>query len=261
MGAFSERYGPWAVVAGASEGLGAAFARSLAQRGVDLVLLARRADALEALAATLPVAVRCVPGDLADPALPERLHEATADLEVGLAVYNAAASCPGPLLAHPLAAALQVVDVNVRGPLVLTHALAPAMVARGRGGLVLMSSLVGLQGSPNLAAYAASKAFTTVLGQSLWAELRPQGVDVVVSCAGAIATPNYRRASRKDAPGTVAPEQVAEQALDALGRGPLVVPGAVNRLAAFLLPRIPRRWALALLGRSTDDALTLEGPP
>ncbi|MEQ1502565.1 MAG: SDR family NAD(P)-dependent oxidoreductase [Myxococcota bacterium] len=260
MGSFVDRYGPWAVVAGASEGLGEAFADGLAARGCHLVLLARRPDALDRvrarLEATYGVSVRAVPCDLADPSFVEALAAATADVEVGVAVYDAAASFTGPLLDRPVADALRVVDVNVRGPLLLVHALVPAMVRRGRGGLVLMSSLVGIVGSPNLAAYASSKAFTTALGQSLWSELGPRGVDVVVSVAGAIRTPNYRAASKRDAPGTQDPAAVVAQALDGLGRGPVVVPRWVPRLAALLVGRLlPRRAALAVFAVSTADAL------
>jgi short-subunit dehydrogenase len=190
---FVERYGPWALVAGASEGLGAAFAEALAARKMNVVLVARRAEMMESLAAKLRAAhgieTRVVACDLADAAFGVRLAEATRDVEVGVGVYNAAYSFVAPLLDKPLADALRVVDVNVRGPLVFAHTFAPPMVARGRGALVLMSSLAGFQGSPKLAAYAASKSFITTLAESLWCELRPKGVDVLASCAGAIRTP------------------------------------------------------------------------
>ena len=249
-------YGPVAVVAGASEGLGEAFAEVLAGSGLDLVLLARRADVLAAVGARLGaqyrVKVRTLACDLADPAWHEALAEATSGLEIGLGVYNAAFSFVAPLLDRPLAEALRVVDVNVRGPLMFAHALAPAMVARGRGGLVLMSSLAGFQGAPRLAAYAASKAWNQVLGESLWAELRPAGVDVVVSCPGAIRTPGYRKTAQRDAPGTLDPADVARATLDALGHGPLVVPGGVNKLAAFMMRRLmSRRGVVAMMGSQT----------
>ncbi|HEY1693359.1 MAG TPA: SDR family NAD(P)-dependent oxidoreductase [Polyangiaceae bacterium] len=255
---FRERYGAWAVVAGASEGLGAAFAEALAARGLGLVLLARRGEVLEALATRLReahgVEVRPVACDLADASFVDRVAVATRDLEVGTVVYNAAFSFVAPLLERPLADALRVVDVNVRGPLLLLHALAPAMVARGRGAVVLMSSLAGFQGSPRLAAYAASKAFTTVLGESLWAELAPAGVDVVASCAGAIRTPGYARTLQKEAPGTLDASEVAERTLEALGHGPLIIPGATNRFASHLLRRLlSRRSAIGIMGKSVKD--------
>jgi short-subunit dehydrogenase len=250
--AFKERYGSVGVVAGASEGLGAAFARALAQRGLDLVLVARRGDVLGALARDLEAAhgvkVWPVVADLGDAAFTETLSTATHGLDVGVAVYNAALSFTGPLLERSLEDALGVVSVNVQGPLRFVHTLGPAMRAKRRGGLVLMSSLAGFQGAPQLAAYAASKAFNIVLGESLWGELRADGVDVLTSCAGAIRTPNYGKSAGTEAPGILDAQVVAEQTLLALGRGPLVVPGAVNKLATFFLRRVlSRRGAVQLM--------------
>jgi short-subunit dehydrogenase len=255
---FPSRYGPWAVVAGASEGLGAAFAEALAARGHHLVLLARRADALESFAEQLRAArgvtVRPVVCDLGDASFEGTLARATADLDVGVAVYNAAYSFVAPLLSRPLADALRVVDVNVRGPLVFLHTLVPAMIQRKRGAVVLMSSLAGFQGSPKLAAYAASKAFNTILGESLWAELAPHGIDLVVSAAGAIRTPNYAKTLKREAPGTLDASTIAERSLSALGRGPLVVPGATNKLATAVLRRLlPRTSAIGIMGKSVSD--------
>ena len=250
------------MVAGASEGLGAAFARSLAARGLHLILVARRAAVLEQVASQLrnsyDIQVRTLCCDLGSAEMAQALAASAAGLEVSLGVYNAAYSFVGPLLDRPVEEALRVVDVNIRGPLQFVHAIAPEMVARGRGGIVLMSSLAGLQGAPHLAAYAASKAFNLVLGESLWAELRPLGVEVLVSCAGAIRTPGYLKTARGDAPGTLEPEQVAEQTLAALGRGPRVIPGGTNKLAAFLLTRVlSRRRAIRMMGTSTT---ALQGP-
>ena len=149
-----ERFGRWAVIAGASEGLGAAFAEALAARGLNLVLLARRQALLDTLAADLRakhrVEVRAVACDLADMSFTEALSGTCAELDIGVAVYNAAFSLVAPLLDRPREEALRVVDVNVRGPVLFSHAVLPAMVARGRGALVLMSSLAGFQGTPKL---------------------------------------------------------------------------------------------------------------
>lgn len=255
---FASKYGPWAVVAGASEGLGAAFAAALAGRGLNLLLLARRAGHLEAVAerlrASANVEVRTEAFDMARADLPEALAAVTADLDIGLVVYNAAYAPVGELLSRPADDLLRVVDVNIRGPLIFARTLAPKLVARGHGGIVLMSSLAGYQGAPRIATYAASKAFNIVLGEGLWRELKPHGVDVVVASAGAIRTPGYAKTATKDAPGTLDAGVVAEMALDALGRGPVVVPGAVNRIARFVLGRIlPRRTAIDVFARSTKD--------
>ena len=255
---FPERYGRWALVAGASEGLGEAFAEALAKRGMSLVLVARREAVLAGVAARLreahAVEVRTLALDLAEAAWPAALAPLVAELEIGVAVYNAAHSFVGPLLSHTPEEAERAIDVNARGSLRLVHAVAPAMVARGRGAIVLMSSLAGFQGSPRLATYAATKAFIIVLGESLWSELRPHGVDVLVSCAGAIRTPGYVKTATRDAPGILPPAVVAERTLAALGKGPIVVPGAVNKLARWFLGRVlTRRAAVGVMDRNTKD--------
>jgi short-subunit dehydrogenase len=192
--------------------------------------------------------------DLARADLPAALAALTSELDIGLAVYNAAHAPIGELLSRPVDDLLRVIDVNIRGPLVFARTLAPKMAARGHGGIVLMSSLAGYQGAPRIATYAASKAFNIVLGEGLWSELKPHGIDVVVSTAGAIRTPGYAKAATKDAPGTLDADMVANLTLDALGHGPVVVPGAVNRLARFVLGRmLPRRAAINIFARSTKD--------
>ncbi len=255
---FAERYGPWAVVVGASEGLGAAFAHAIAAKGVAVVLLARRAAVLDEVAAAIReahgVEVRTAACDAGSPDFADTLLAVTDGLAVGLLIYNAARAPIGAFLDTPLDDLLGVVDVNIAGPLRAARTLTPPMAARGRGGLVLMSSLAGLQGSPRIATYAASKAFNLVLAEGLWRELSPHGVDVLVSCAGAIRTPGYAGASTKDAPGTLDAEVVAARTLGALGRGPRVVPGAINQLASAAMGRLlPRRLAIAIMDANTRE--------
>jgi len=251
---FLAHYGPWAVVAGASEGLGAAFARALAARGVKLLLLARRAGPLAEVAEPLRALteVRTAAVDLADPELAATLAALTAELEVGLCVYNAAFSQVGAFLEQPLADHQRVLDVNCRGPVIAARVLGEAMARRGRGGILLMSSLTALCGSPYLASYGASKAFNLSLGEALWYELGPQGVDVLVCCAGATSTPGFLRTSGADGPRAMTPEAVVDEALAALGGPPSVIPGALNRVAARLLARLlPRPTAVRIMGAQT----------
>ncbi|TNE43617.1 MAG: SDR family NAD(P)-dependent oxidoreductase [Deltaproteobacteria bacterium] len=256
---FSQRYGPWAIVAGASEGLGAAFAESLAQRGVSLVLLARRATLLEQLAVSLrkahSIEVRTFSLDLSHSEAIQDLCQEIDSLDIGLLVYNAAYAPIGSFAEQDREDLLKVVDVNIRGPLVLSHWLAPRLVTRQRGGLVVMSSLAGLQGSPKLATYAGSKAFGTIFAESLWGELKPHGVDVLASCAGAIRTPGYQGAETgKEAPGTLDASDVAEQTLRSLGKTPRTVPGWVNKVAEWILGRwLPRKIAVAIMKKNTES--------
>ena len=252
--AFSERYGPWALVAGASEGLGAAFATELARRGCSVVLAARRPDPLAALAATLPTQTRTVVADLATTDGLAAVSEAAADLSVGLVVANAAYAPIGGFLDLDAEQARRVLAVNCGAPVELARRFLPPMLARGRGGFVIMSSLAGLQGTPPITMYAASKAFGAVLADGLWAELRGSGVDVSACVAGAVETPSLVGSKPKRAPGTLPAATVAAAALDGLGRGPRTIPGTVARLSAVLMARIlPHRSAISIVSRASSD--------
>lgn len=256
MSGFAKRYGPLALVAGASEGIGAAFARELAVRGLDLVLVARRREPLAALAADLPTRSVIVTADLGTSDGLDAVFAATEGREVGLVVANAAHAPVGPFVGTTTTDLERMLAVNCLAPLRLARHYLPGMVARGRGGLIVMSSLTGLQGSPGVATYAATKAFGAVLAEGLWAEVRGQGVDVVACVAGAVATPGLARAIRRQAPGTVAPEVVVEATLRALGRRPRVVPGALMNASAQLMTRLlPRRTAIALIGGASRGVL------
>ncbi len=258
---FSQQYGPWAIVAGASEGIGASFAHALASRGLNLVLVARRAPPLVALATDLEtrhgITVLPLALDLGEPDGVAGLLAATSEREIGLLVWNAALSVMGPFLDQPLDAHLMELEVNVRSPLTAVHALGGRMVARGRGGIILLSSLSGMQGTALVANYAATKAWNRVLAEGLWWELGKSGVDVLACVAGATDTPGYRgSAPRAGSDGNVpvqSPDQVAAEALAALGRLPSIITGGRNRLAAALLARfLPRRAAVRLMGRTMD---------
>ncbi len=255
-GNFSEKYGPWAVVAGGSEGLGAAFAKQLAARGMNLLLLARREELLQEtagrLASEYPVKIHTLVLDLADTALDEIIREATRELEVGVLIYNAAFIPIGAFIDSDLDLHQQVIDVNVRGPLILLHALLGPMRERQRGAVVLMSSMGGIQGLPGLSVYSATKAFNTMFAEGLWYELRQQGIDVLACCAGATRTPAYFRSFGKAVPGMLESDVVARKTLSVLGKGPRVVPGFINRIVAFINGRLlSRKAAIRLVARTT----------
>lgn len=253
---FHERYGTWAVVAGAGEGLGAAFSMDLARRGMNVLLIARRKHHIEDVASRIQsnfeVQVKCLARDLGNSATIADVISELEDKEVGVVVYNAAHIPLGSFLDSDVSDIEQAVAVNVRGPIALIRALAPSMRSRRRGGIVLMSSLAGLQGAPGLVTYSSTKAFNIILGEGLWKELRRSGIDVVTCIAGAVRTPGYAKYSTRDTPGIQSPESVARLALDALPNGPRFVPGITNRLFAQLLSRLlPRRVAIALLARAS----------
>jgi short-subunit dehydrogenase len=260
MTSFGARYGPWAVVAGASEGLGAAFARALADRGLNVVLVARRREPLVALAESLATEAVAVVADLATEPGIATVLAAAADKEVGLVVANAAYSPIGAFATASLADSMRALELNCRAPLHLAHHFLPQMLVRRRGGFVIMSSLAGLQGSPPISVYAATKAFGAVLAEGLWAELRGTGVDVVACVAGAVETPGLAESKPKRAPGTLPPDRVVQAALHGLGRGPRVVPGLAMRISSAVMSRLPRRTAIAVVSRASRD-LTPPGSP
>jgi uncharacterized protein len=222
MTEFAERYGPWAVVAGASEGVGSSVARLLGERGVNVVLSARRQSVLDEVAATVKSETRTVAMDLSVPGAEAELAAATDDLEVGLLIYNAGADPHASrFLDKPLAAWQELVGRNVNTVLGACHRFGSRMADRGHGGIVLVTSGAAWVGSDYLAAYGASKAFDLVLGEALWAELRPLGVDVLSMILGPTDTPAFRRILRgRDFPGVVSADDVARQMLTSLPEGP-----------------------------------------
>lgn len=259
-GLFKQYYGPRAIVAGASEGLGSAFARSLAARGVNLLLLARREELLQELKRNLElefsISVQIMKIDLADMNEVESLITNLRE-DYGLLVYNAAYAPISRFSELDRQSLLNVTQVNVQAPLLMTKSLTDKMRIRKKGGIILMSSLSGFQGGPGLSAYSASKAFNTVLAEGLWAEFHKEGIDVMACCAGAVRTPGYLAASKsKEAPGTLNPEDVAEQTLRALGKGPIFIPGRLNRLFHFVMGKlISRKRAVKIMEANTKDLI------
>lgn len=253
---FKERYGQYALVAGGSDGLGFAFAEAIARRGLNLVLIARQEDRLKAAATrlreTYEIDVISITADMADYENVKKLIS-TLKVSIGLLVYNAAFA-PIGLYENTSEDYLALATaVNVKAPLLLTKLISAPMIQQKRGGIVLMSSLAGAQGSPNLAAYAATKSFNAILAEGLWKELKPHGIDVLACCAGAILTPGYQQAKvSKPAPGTLKANEVAEQTLNALGRGPIIIPGAINKVGRFILTRVlSRKAAIEIMSKNT----------
>jgi short-subunit dehydrogenase len=232
----------------------------IAAHGLDLMLIDRDADALRSTAervrAAHAVTVHPLTVDLADADLLERIRPLAAKTEIGLLVYNAALGTVAPFLEIAAEHIDRMLDVNCRAPLRLVHALAPAMCDRGRGGVILMSSMSGSIGSAQLAVYAATKAFDLVFADALWSEIQPRGVDVLAVQPGSTRTPGWL-SSQPSGPDAVAmpamePADVVREALAALGSQPHVVPGEMNRQASELFARMPRREAIEFLSRITS---------
>jgi uncharacterized protein len=261
---FAAKYGPWALVAGASDGVGAAFAEGLAERGVNIVLLARRQALLDEVAAGIAtrtgVQTRTLAVDLAEHDAAAAIAAATADLDIGFLVYCAGAD-PNfePFLANPIETAEAMVHRNCVVPMQLCHHFAPDMVQRGRGGIVLFGSGAGLAGGPNMVAYGATKAFDMVFAEALWTELHDKGVDVLGVILGKTNTPALRRlehsrghlSSEDEVPPDAASvDEVVGEAFENLSNGPTLMAGDMMRMAAQLLGSMTRNDAVNLVTKA-----------
>ncbi|MCB9627835.1 MAG: SDR family NAD(P)-dependent oxidoreductase [Sandaracinaceae bacterium] len=260
MSDLASKYGPYALILGGTAGIGAGFSAALARAGVSPLVVARAADApgefAQRLAAETGCDARGFALDLADDDAIAEVAELTAELDVGLVVYVAAVSLVGPFESHSAEAKRRALSVNCRGPLETCDVFLPRLRARGRGGLILMSSASGHQGTGWVSTYAATKAFNTVLAEGLWWEYREQGVDVLAVEAGRTETPTYRGQRPRDTATWIAPIQsadaVASEALAALGRVPSHLTGTRGRWSTRLMRTLlPRRTLVALYGSST----------
>lgn len=235
---FAHRYGPWALVSGASEGTGAEFSLQLAAKGLHLVLVARRQDKLDELAATIRanygVEVVTCSLDLSTPNAATQLLQLAEGRDLGLVVFNAGGdSVGGPFLGSSYAKWRTLTQRNIDLLTEACHGFATAFVKRGRGGLILVGSEAALGGTGRLALYTATKGYALNFGESLWKELKPLGVDVLNLLIGATDTPKLRTVFAKNnlspdvVPLTSAPD-VARIGLANLGQGPTIVPNALE---------------------------------
>jgi short-subunit dehydrogenase len=226
---FAQKYGPWALIVGASEGLGAAFADNCAQRGLNVALAARRQPALEGVARDLeqryPIKTRSIVADAGKPDFMDKIKQGVEGVEIGFMIFNAAAEPGGPFLRITLEDHLNNIQVNCVAPTQLTYWLGGQMTARKRGGVVLVTSSGALQGIAHWASYGAAKSYELILGEGLWDEFRDHGVTATSYVVGSTATPTFQRIQKKlnlpfagdfdpkdFAPGTPLPRTPAEVA-------------------------------------------------
>ena len=245
----ARRYGPWAVVTGASDGIGRAFARHLAAEGLSVILVARRQAALQELAAELQqahgVQCRVLAMDLSGLEASKQLSDATADLDVGLLVAAAGFGTSGALLDGTLADEAEMADLNCRAVTAQAWHFGQRLARRGRGGVVLMSSLLAFHGTPRAAHYAATKAYVQTLAEGLRVEWAPLGVDVIASAPGPISSGFATRANMHMAQALPA-EVVARVTMQALGRKTTVRPGWLSQLLGWSLATLPR-WGQVMV--------------
>jgi short-subunit dehydrogenase len=253
---FVDRYGPWAVIAGASEGTGRALARKLAANGMPSVLLARRREPLDALIAEIRAesGIECIAAtvDLAAPDALSRIVAAVGDREIGLFVSNAGADPNGSrFLDIDVQAWLKLAQRSVMTTLQCCHHFAAPMRARGKGGLLLINSGACYGGASYMATYSASKAFTLAFGEGLWAELRPHGVDVLNLVLGQTDTPAFRKLLGEKGlpvPANIAsPDDVAALALERLPHGPIQNWGLADDIVGYAISSAAQRRERVLI--------------
>lgn len=249
----------WTLVTGASSGIGVEIAKEFASRGYPLVLSARRAERLEALAAELPVPAIVVPADLARPDGPDELLAAldARGIVLHTLVNNAGFGLRGRFSELPARDQAEMVAVNVAAPTILSRLVLPGLIANRRGGILNVASVVGYLPGPNMAAYYATKAYLLSLSEALYEEARPHSVTVTAICPGATATEFSARAdvggAKRFTGNVMSPEAVARVAVEGYLAGrAVVIPGAANRAAAIgarLMPRwLSRKVAARLQG-------------
>jgi short-subunit dehydrogenase len=266
MTSFSDKYGPWAVVAGASVGIGAEFCRQIAAEGVNLVLVSRRVDMLDALASELReahgVETRVAGVDLAAPGAETELFAATEGLEIGLFVYNAGADSINDYFLNREAEEWHaMLRRNCSVPLLASHHYARPMVARRRGGIILVTSGAAWAGGGRLTTYGGTKAFDLIFAEGLWAELKRDDVDVLSLVVGATDTPALRASLGKfgvavealaEHGGLADSADVARAGLEHLGDGPTWQMGVADGAGPSLLAGLPRRQAVELITQGHD---------
>ncbi|MEY2942082.1 MAG: hypothetical protein RLY97_96 [Pseudomonadota bacterium] len=254
-----EKYGPTALITGASSGIGLAFATCLAQQGFDLILPARRIDRLDALAARLRgaygVAITPIELDLAQPDAPQKLLDATTNHDIGLIISNAGFGLKGAHESNDSAAMHEMLMVNCHVPMQLAHGFIPRLRHRRSAGLgagmLFTASVEGLIGCPYSAAYSATKALVVALGEALWGELSPEGIDVLTLCPG--ATESEAAAKQGVDPAMLQHQlparTVAESALEHLCEGPTYISSDHYRASFAALTAMPRRDALRAMAQ------------
>ena len=253
---FKKRYGPVALVTGASSGIGKSLAEKLAAIGLNLVLVARRVERLNTLAAKLQsqhgIQVKVCQIDLADASAAQRMADATASDDVGLLISNAGFGLKGDHAANDPKAMAEMLMVNCNTPMQLACEFMPRLRTRGRGGIILTGSVEGLIGCPFSTGYSASKAFVKSLGEGLWGELTPDGIDVLVICPGATDTEALARSgiNRATLSNVMSPDDVATLALEHIPDGPMLISSEHYKTMFDRLLSMPRRDALTVMAKS-----------
>ena len=257
-----EGYRNWALITGASSGIGQAFAQALAKENFNLVLVARRKALLEeqasALRSEFSIQTRIIESDLCRTDSVKNLYDACSDLDIGLVIPSAGIDEMGQFADKNFADLQRMIHLNVTVPTELAHRFSRKMQHRQQAGIILVSSLFAYQGIPNFATYAATKSYILTLGEALHAEMKKLGIDVLVLSPGLTNTPfsqgmeiNFRRLPMI----AQQPDAVARTGLRNIGRSMSVVSGLLNKFYAWENRLIPRSWPVNLFGFLINNAI------
>lgn len=246
MNDFKAKYGDWAIITGATSGIGEAISHNLASKGLNIILVARKAQELEEKAAILKdkyeVETKTISADISSEAGLSAVTSGAGSLQVGLLVLAAGLEVNGAFEKNDIAKELQSVQLNVIATLQLTHHFSKLMVKRGKGGILLVASLSGHMPNPYFANYAGTKAYVLNFGASLHGELKPKGVDVTVLSPGLTNTPMAANTGvdwGKTPMQALSPEKVASAGVNALGNSLLAIPGGMNKTMAAMAKHSP----------------------
>ncbi|MEM9143906.1 MAG: SDR family NAD(P)-dependent oxidoreductase, partial [Bacteroidota bacterium] len=249
---FKEKYGPWALITGASSGIGKELAAQLAEMGLNVILTGRSADRLlevsETLKSTFGVLSRTIPADLSSVSQVSELNEQITTMPIGLFVASAGFGTSGDFHRSDLDQEIAMLSVNNLALMVQTHHFAQKFAKQNRGGIILMSSIVGFQGAPYAAHYAASKAFVQSLAEGLYHELRPHGVDVLAAAPGPVNS-GFARVAHMEMGNALEPSDVSLPILKALGQKNTVFPGKLTKTLMFGLRTVPRWGKIRVMKR------------
>lgn len=250
LNALPKRYGAYALVTGASEGIGQCFAEALAKAGMNVVIVARRQDRLNALAQSLEAQykIKClaIQADLSSATQLERVLQLTDKLDIGLLVCNAGFGSAGNFLDADLEVELNMLNVNCKAVTKLAHHFGLKFKLKGAGGLILLSSIVATQGVARSAHYAATKAYVHTLGEGLQQEWLKSGLDLLIVAPGPVNT-GFAQRSKMALGQAAAPAVVAKQSLQALGRWRLIHPGWLAKCMALALSTAPRALRVKIM--------------
>jgi short-subunit dehydrogenase len=251
-----EKYGPWAIVTGGTEGIGKEFVRELLQTGISVLVVSRKPEKFEKLRTELnqgqkPLSetteLRYLSLDLGEPGSVQKLEKETKDLDIGLLVHSSGYGSIGTFETRSLENELSMVDLNARSTVEIVHRYIKKLRPRKHSGIILFGSLVGFQGAPNSATYSATKNFVQAFAEALYWEEKPNKIDILSVAPGPVETGFGKRAGMQMGMAQ-SPEKIPRQALSKLGKTSTLRPEFLSKFLGYSMATLPRPLRVILLG-------------